>query len=54
MRQIQRASAVTDRAGGSPRRCRLMRGIPTSCTPIGWPADGSPATTRWPGLRGRR
>jgi WhiB family redox-sensing transcriptional regulator len=38
-----------DRAGGSPRRCLRMRGIPTLCTPIGLPADSSPATTRRPG-----
>ena len=31
-----------DRAAGSPGRCRLMRGIPTSCTLTG----SSPATMR--------
>ncbi len=35
-----------DRAAGSPGRCRLMRGIPTSCTLTGSPTGSSPATMR--------
>ena len=51
MRQIYKSKRRHGSAGGSRCRCRLMRGIPTSCTPIGWPAASRPVTTSRPGSR---